>query len=70
MTGIMATDPEEAIILNGIDFGNSTCIFSVDVHLNTTDVSEKQNADSEGGLCILMFVGEDNNIVLVTSPIR
>ena len=70
MTSIMATAPEEAIILNGIDFGNSTCIFSVDVHLSATDVSEKQNADSEGGLCILMFVGEDNNIVLVTSPIR
>lgn len=66
----MAPDPEEIIILKGISFSNSSCIFSVDVHLNAIEASETQNDDSDRDLCILMFVGEDNNIVLVTSPIR
>lgn len=65
----MAADPVDVIVLNGITFGNSSYIFSANVHLDA-EVSVKQNADVESGPCILMFIGEENNIVLVTSPIE
>ena len=73
MTDINIADASEDFILRGIDFGNSTFIFSVDVHLTTAQPSVKRSSDvndaEEGDLCVLMFVGEDDSIVLVTEPI-
>ena len=74
MTSIKTTEPNSDIILKGISFGKSSFIFSVDVGLSTDEfTSVKRNAvmtEEDGDLCVLMFVGEDNNIALVTNPIR
>jgi hypothetical protein len=66
-------DTSDDFSLRGISFGNSSFIFSVDVHLTTAQPSVKQSSDvneaDRGGLCVLMFVGEDDSIVLVTEPV-
>ena len=66
-------DTSDDFSLRGISFGNSSFIFSVDVHLTTAQPSVKQSADvneaDRGGLCVLMFVSEDDSIVLVTEPV-
>ena len=57
------------ITFGGIAFGNSTLIFSVDVSLSTSGSRQRRQSTSEGDRCVLMFVGDDNNIVLATNPV-
>ena len=67
----VTTDADSGIVLKGIAFGNSSFIFSVKVNLSSaTSRVRREAASSESDdICVLMFVGEDNNIVLATNPI-
>ena len=61
-------DGERDFTLQAVEFENSSYIFSVDVVL-----SVPQGRVGDGGgrdLCVLMFTGENDEIVLVTEPIR
>ena len=64
-------DANSDIVLKGITFENSSFIFSVKVNLsNAASRVRREAASSESDdICVLMFVGEDNNIVLATNPI-
>ena len=52
-----------------IDFGNSSYILSVDAGLSVSTVSKKA-VDGHGNLCVLLFIGENDEVVLFTEPMR
>ena len=67
----------ESLDINGlkltpITFGNSSFIFSADVDLHSTGsrVKRQSASEDEDDRCVLMFVGGNDNIVLVTNPVK
>ena len=58
--------------LQAVSFGNSSYIFSVEASQLVHEVSRsKREVDYySGDPCVLMFTGENDDIVLVTEPIR
>ena len=65
---VMISDSGESdFTLQVISFGNSSYVYSVDVGLSVDPVGVERDG---GPLCVLLFTGEDDEIVLVTEPIR
>ena len=58
---------ESDFTLQVISFGNSSYVYSVDVGLSVDPVGVERDS---GPLCVLLFIGENDEIVLVTEPIR
>ena len=58
--------------LTPITFGNSSFIFSANVGLHNTGsrVKRLSTSEDEDDRCVLIFIGGNDNIVLVTNPVR
>ena len=57
--------------LQAVSFGNSSYIFSVEAsQLLEVSRSKREVEYYSGIICVLLFTGENDDIVLVTEPIR
>ena len=62
-------DVERDFTLQAVSFGNSSYIFGVEIGRSVAVPGGKRQAEITGDLCVLMFTGEKDEIVLVTEPI-
>ncbi|CAI8001574.1 Proto-oncogene tyrosine-protein kinase receptor Ret [Geodia barretti] len=62
-------DVERDFTLQAVSFGNSSYIFGVEIGWSVAVPGGKRQAEITGDLCVLMFTGENDEIVLVTEPI-
>ena len=67
---MIGDDIERDFTLQAVSFGNSSYIFSVEIGRSIAVPAAKRQAEITGDLCVLMFTGENDEIVLVTQPIR
>lgn len=57
--------------LRGVNFSNNSHIYSVDAYIYNLQTIEKREVSQEmdGDACVLIFIGENDDIVLVANTI-
>ena len=71
VTNIAVADGDEDFILTAVTFETHLLIFSVNVGLGIEQDSVKRDTVTESeDVCALLFVGKDDDIVLLANPVK